>query len=279
MQDAYDVRDQPKSLALALKTLQQSSAAWAEERGEYHKIEREVAFYQHDWFTRALVFFILTFIACSVSWLFPQAVWPNRIAMGLAIIATLLVVWGITERCILRGRPPVTTLYETILFISGTGMLVLLVAEWLTKQRLALAMVGPLGAFGMFLAMSYERGDGQDTMGSLIAVLDSNFWLATHVVIVTLGYTAGLMAAFLAKIQIVAQLIGKYPDKMRRSLPRMIYGIVAFCLVFSVVGTILGGIWANDSWGRFWGWDPKENGALMICLLSISMLHARMCVG
>src|SRR5690606_19088166 len=61
-----------------------------------------------------------------------------------------------------------------------------------------------------------------------------------------------------------------------RSVSRMIYGTICFALVFSVVGTILGGIWANDSWGRFWGWDPKENGALLICLVNIATLHGRL---
>jgi len=55
----------------------------------------------------------------------------------------------------------------------------------------------------------------------------------------------------------------------------MVYGVVCFCLVFSTIGTILGGVWANDSWGRFWGWDPKENGALMIVLWTALILHAR----
>ena len=60
-----------------------------------------------------------------------------------------------------------------------------------------------------------------------------------------------------------------------RPLLQMMYGVVCFSLLFSLIGTILGGIWANESWGRFWGWDPKENGALMICLLEIAMLHGR----
>jgi cytochrome c biogenesis factor len=56
----------------------------------------------------------------------------------------------------------------------------------------------------------------------------------------------------------------------------MVYGTICFGLFFSLVGTILGGIWANYSWGRFWGWDPKENGALLICLAELIILHARM---
>ncbi|MCA9002010.1 MAG: cytochrome c biogenesis protein CcsA, partial [Planctomycetes bacterium] len=69
---------------------------------------------------------------------------------------------------------------------------------------------------------------------------------------------------------------GQGNPKARKELTRMIYGVLCFSLLFSVVGTILGGVWANDSWGRFWGWDPKENGALLICLWELIILHARM---
>jgi hypothetical protein len=55
----------------------------------------------------------------------------------------------------------------------------------------------------------------------------------------------------------------------------MVYGIVCFATLFSFIGTVLGGIWADQSWGRFWGWDPKENGALIIVLWNALILHAR----
>jgi len=73
-------------------------------------------------------------------------------------------------------------------------------------------------------------------------------------------------------------LIQKRPDEaFYRLLARMVYGVTCFGLLFSLVGTILGGIWANDSWGRFWGWDPKENGALMIVLWGLFIVHGRAC--
>ena len=59
------------------------------------------------------------------------------------------------------------------------------------------------------------------------------------------------------------------------ALSRMIYGVVCFATLFSFVGTVLGGIWADQSWGRFWGWDPKENGALIIVIWNSVILHAR----
>jgi len=126
----------------------------------------------------------------------------------------------------------------------------------------------------------------------LRAVLDTNFWLATHVVVVTLGYAATFGAGLLAIIYIC---LGVFTPQLRqklnaggaasgggpelgKALAKMVYGIVCFATLFSFVGTVLGGIWADQSWGRFWGWDPKENGALLIVLWNALILHARWAV-
>jgi len=115
-----------------------------------------------------------------------------------------------------------------------------------------------------------------DTMEMLQAVLDTNFWLATHVVCITAGYSAMFIAGFLAILYILRGVFTKsLGDATARTLSRMVYGIVCFATLFSFVGTILGGIWADQSWGRFWGWDPKENGALLIVLWCAIVLHAR----
>ena len=108
------------------------------------------------------------------------------------------------------------------------------------------------------------------------AVLDSNFWLATHVVVVTTGYASTFLAGFLAVIYVIRGVFTTPLDNATAdALARMVYGIVCFATLFSFVGTVLGGIWADQSWGRFWGWDPKENGALIIVLWNALILHAR----
>jgi ABC-type transport system involved in cytochrome c biogenesis permease subunit len=128
--------------------------------------------------------------------------------------------------------------------------------------------------------------DTGDTMHVLQAVLDTQFWLTTHVISVTLGYGATFLAGFLAIIAVIHRAYSRYdqtlPEKrsessrsLQENLYRMTYGVVCFALFFSFIGTVLGGLWADDSWGRFWGWDPKENGALMIVLWNAALLHAR----
>jgi len=108
------------------------------------------------------------------------------------------------------------------------------------------------------------------------AVLDTQFWLATHVVIIAMGYAATFLAGLLGIIYIAKGLLTRSlssPEE-RRLMSRLIYGVVCFAALFSFVGTVLGGLWADDSWGRFWGWDPKENGALIIVLWNALILHA-----
>jgi ABC-type transport system involved in cytochrome c biogenesis permease subunit len=113
-------------------------------------------------------------------------------------------------------------------------------------------------------------------MEMMRAVLDYNFWLGTHVVTITIGYGATFLAGFLAIIYIFRGVFTNSLDKPTAdALTRMVYGIVCFATLFSLVGTILGGIWADQSWGRFWGWDPKENGALIIVLWNAIILHCR----
>jgi ABC-type transport system involved in cytochrome c biogenesis permease subunit len=141
-------------------------------------------------------------------------------------------------------------------------------------------MLGVAICFGvaiLFLAKSYEVSEARDQMDPLVAVLKSNYWLSTHVVMITLGYMGGIVAACISHFYIIGRVFGIIEDKeTRRYLTKIVYGMVAFTLLFSLIGTILGGIWAADSWGRFWGWDPKENGALMIVIWMLVILHARL---
>jgi ABC-type transport system involved in cytochrome c biogenesis permease subunit len=198
--------------------------------------------------------------------------------MAAGALACGLLVADVWIRCVITGHPPITRLYDTFLFIGGVGALTLLIAEWVLRRRIALALATFCGALFIFFGRLFEVADGQDTMKPLQAVLLSNFWLGVHVPTMNIGYASGVAAALVAMAWIAVRALRvEHPDgALPKSLYRMVYGVTCFSLATSVVGTILGGVWANDSWGRFWGWDPKENGALLICLSQIALLHARM---
>jgi len=137
------------------------------------------------------------------------------------------------------------------------------------------AAVAAVIGFGT-LVVAYFLGLDGDTMKPIVAVLMTKFWLWTHVPCVTLGYASTLLASVLAIAYVVLGLFTtKIDESAGKTLARMVYGITCFAILFSFVGTILGGIWADFSWGRFWGWDPKENGAILIVLWNAVILHAR----
>lgn len=248
-------------------------------RWEGEHAATEVSFYQKNYFTNSMVYFTFGFIFLALSWLAPASKF-SRIMYWLTVtstvVALLYLIGGITMRCIIRERPPITNLYETIIFIAAVSVIVALFAEWITKMSIGLTAAVILGSSLMFLSIRYEAMEASDTMGQLQAVLDTNFWLATHVTIINIGYAAGMLAAIVSHFWIVGKIFGLGDKPFYKTITGMVYGIVCFCLLFSLVGTVLGGIWANYSWGRFWGWDPKENGALLIVLFSLAILHARM---
>ncbi|MBK6941222.1 MAG: cytochrome c biogenesis protein CcsA [Planctomycetes bacterium] len=255
--------------------------AIARERGEVDKIAMEAAYYDVNYFGWARWLFAGAFVFAALVFLSPKFRPTTWLARGTMVPAELLLCVGITIRCIVRDRPPVSTLYETILFITAIAVLVTLIIEWLQPRRIAQLIGAALGFAGMSLAGWYEEISGTDTMPQLQAVLDTNFWLSTHVTTVTMGYAAGLLASaismgwVLVKTFVVVRGHAGDTKLWLPTLTRMAYGTLCFGALFSTVGTILGGIWANESWGRFWGWDPKENGALMIVLGILVILHAR----
>lgn len=272
------VRDNPQAFENVLSTLHSHVVDAAKQRGEYEKVPLEVSFYRVGWIYQALVFYVIAFIVVALSWLFPYNRWWRYATQGALVVPTVMLITGITIRCIIRERPPVSTLYETVLFITACAVVVCIAIELMNRQRIIIALAAFLGCAGLFLANRYEAKEGMDTMPALIAVLDTNFWLSTHVTTVTLGYAAGMLAGAIAHFYIIGRVLRIRRDDFAfyRSITRMTYGVLCFGLLFSTVGTILGGVWANDSWGRFWGWDPKENGALMICLWALVILHAKM---
>jgi len=253
----------------------------AESRGELSYIATEVSYFKRDYFLNAMVFFLIGTVCALAMWGLGQSklgkvfYWAT---FGSTAVAATLCVVAIVIRCIIMQRPPVGNLYDTVIFICATGVILSLIVEWMTRKSFALGLAPILGVALMFLARRYEVGDAVDHLNPLVAVLDSNFWLATHVITITLGYSAGLMAAMLSCIYVLMRglnLDGNNKD-LRRSLTNAVYGSICLTVFLSLVGTVLGGIWANYSWGRFWGWDPKENGALMIVLWTLVILHARL---
>jgi ABC-type transport system involved in cytochrome c biogenesis permease subunit len=253
----------------------------AKSLGQYESIELEAIYYQKNWFLYAMIFFLIGTLGALGMWTLGKTTAGtvfSWITLGSTLAGLTYCIIAITMRCIIMQRPPVGNLYDTVIFIGASVVLFSLIIEWMTRRRFALGIGPIIGTALIVLARRFELGDAKDHMDPLVAVLDSNFWLTIHVITITLGYSAGLLSAFLSAAYILMRglRLDGNDKELRRALTRAVYGMLCFTLFLSLVGTVLGGIWANYSWGRFWGWDPKENGALLIVLWTLAILHARL---
>src|SRR5262249_719725 len=304
MADAYH-QEKPDEFNRALADYQ----AWLEPRFPKEIRKGNAEFYFNDVkpFLHATIIDICAFVlACAAILTF--TVTPGfseslrRSAFYLIIVACLVHTFGLIFRMALEGRPPVTNLYSSPIFIGWAATVIGIIVERIYRVSLG-CIVASLAGF-VTLLIAHNLALGGDTMEMMRAVLDTNFWLATHVVVVTLGYAATFFAGLLAIIYIflgvftpmltqkltkqgavaisaatfaaagpitgvvtgaaLSKQVGK--TEVGASLAKMAYAIICFATLFSFTGTVLGGIWADQSWGRFWGWDPKENGALIIVL-------------
>jgi len=230
----------------------------------------ETTFNRADLFGASMAAYVMAMAAIGIFWLFKKR-WPRRAGMGLALGAFILMTIGLAWRMMIENRPPVTNLYSSAVFIAWACSGLAVYMEKIYKNGLGI-FVGALAGFSG-LIVAHHLSLAGDTMEAMRAVLDSNFWLATHVVIITLGYAATFVAGFIGAVALIWGLFGRRIQKQEEN---MVFGAVCFALLLSFVGTVLGGIWADQSWGRFWGWDPKENGALLIVLWNAVIIHGRL---
>ncbi len=193
-------------------------------------------------------------------------------AAGVALCGAAFTLHsaGLALRTFIMERPPVTNLYSTFLFAAWAAGVAALLA--VVRRRGPLARGGAVVAAILLMVAGRYEADG-DTMARVVAVLDSNLWLTAHVMTIMLGYAGCLLAGAIAHGALWTA-VRHGPGAAAESF-RAVRGCLAFGLVFTFIGTTLGGVWADLSWGRFWGWDPKENGALLIILWVSAVLHAR----
>ena len=237
------------------------------------KASREHFFNAFQPFYKAMVIYVVAFLLACAFW-FNLNEWLRRSAFWLIALAFVIHTSGLVFRMWLEGRPPVTNLYSSAIFIGWGAVILGMILEKFYKDGIGAVVAAAMGFITLVIAHNLSLGG--DTMEMMRAVLDTNFWLATHVVAVTTGYASTFVAGFLAIVYIARGIFTKtLSEQTAKGLARMVYGIVCFATLFSFVGTVLGGIWADQSWGRFWGWDVKENGALIIVLWNALILHAR----
>ncbi|MCA9293454.1 MAG: cytochrome c biogenesis protein CcsA [Phycisphaerales bacterium] len=203
---------------------------------------------------------------------------PLRIAAVLVGLGGVVEhVLGIGLRVAILDRAPVSNTYESLLWMGLVGIVIGLIAQLINRGRGWYLFAGVGAAFVSVLFAGMVPL--QDQTNALPAVLRSNYWLTLHVLTIVASYGVLAVASVLGHVYLVRNvLLGKGPKvEMAQSDPiiRQTYRTIQVGLLLLTAGTILGGVWAADSWGRFWGWDPKETWALISIVIYFTVLHAR----
>ena len=215
-------------------------------------VSLEAFFNYFEPFMKAIYLYIFVLLMSFFSWI----IWPTtlrRTGFWLMALAFVMHTVALVVRMYISGRPPVTNLYSSAIFIGWAVVGASFVIEKLLKNGIGNILGAAVGSGTLVIAHYLARDEG-DTLGVMQAVLDTTFWLATHVVCITLGYAATFLAGTMAIAYCVMANFG--PKEGRSDLPKlgkMVYGVLCFALFFSLVGTVLGGLWADDSWGAFLG--------------------------
>lgn len=257
---------------LAAHDVERSVRARAPESRSLNHLDLELLYNRLDTFYRAQILYGLSFLVCLAAMMTGSRC-LGRVALAGVVLALIPHTLGIVLRMLIMGRPPMTNLYATFIFVAWVCVALGLAVEALQRNSLG-TLLSSVAGLALLLVSGRFSSQG-DTLGVVVAVLDSNFWLATHVVTISMGYAGCLAAGLAGHLYLLQALRLSAQDARLQSIARAIYGLLAFGLIFSFLGTMLGGVWADQSWGRFWGWDPKENGALLIVLWCAIIFHAR----
>lgn len=194
-------------------------------------------------------------------------------AAGLAGASILSMALGFALRVLVSGRAPVTNMYETTLWVGFGSVLFGLVFAGLYRSRIVLAAVAAAGAIVFLLADSVPSVLSP-AIAPLTPVLRSNYWLTLHVLTVTISYAAFLVAMAMGNLGLF-QVFRSGSEAFQKELSHYTYRAIQLGVLLLTAGIILGGVWADYSWGRFWGWDPKETWSLIADLGYLIILHGR----
>lgn len=223
----------------------------------------------------ALWAFAVAFLASLLSGL--NLVFKSRkldvSANAFCLATTGILVALFTLRLYVAARPPMSSLYEIVLLVALLLMAFESAAFFLCKKR-SFALMVPVSlmatALLFFAKFILEPGD---TFQPIPAVLNSSVFLTLHVFTIALGFAGMILSGIVAHVALFRFRGIEIPRQ--DPLVSLLYGTLVFGAVFTVLGTLLGGVWADFTWGRFWGFDPKECGALFVILWAMLGLHLR----
>jgi cytochrome c-type biogenesis protein CcsB len=267
--DAFNFSSAARQLRDNLRAL--SASIYPQER----ELRREYFYNHFDGFYRAIWCYGIALIILIVAHVRKRGRVLQNVGVAIALLGLAFQAAGIVMRCLIAGRPPVTNMYESIIWVSFAVLLFGMI--FFARYRAPVYLLAALPVTLVSLLLVHQMPIAMPaSIDPLVPVLRDNFWLTVHVLTITLSYAAFALAMGFGHI-----LLWRYarnPAAASADAPMhfWLYRVLQLGVLLLAAGTILGGVWANYSWGRFWGWDPKETWALIALLCYIVTLHGRL---
>ena len=223
------------------------------------------------WIVYVLAFIVMLMATREAGSMRSKMYWP---AYGLYLIGLGLQIYGFVLRCYIAGRPPVTNMYEVMIWVAFGAAFFAFIFETIYRPRYFILAASVVSTLSLVLADNLPAVL-DPSIRTLAPVLVNNYWLTVHVLTINLGYAGFMLALGIGHIALGYYIFRPSQAAKISELTQFNYRAMQVGLLFLTAGTILGGVWANDSWGRFWGWDPKETWALISILCYLAVLHGR----
>jgi cytochrome c-type biogenesis protein CcsB len=263
--DAAGFDREARSLTVALRSA--APAAYPPESD----LAREIFYEDFNAFGKAWLLYLLGFLAILLVG-FSERPWGY--VAGVALVAAGFVCHsvGLGVRWIIADRAPVSDMYESLVFMGWGAIALGLIAESVNRKRFLALSAGLMGFVCLAFAENLPINSG---INPLVPVLAHTYWLSVHVMTVMLSYSAFALAMVLGHVMLFVEVFQKGRIPLLRTLAQLLYKTLQVGVLFLAAGIIFGAVWANESWGRYWGWDPKETWSLITFFVYLAIIHAR----
>jgi ABC-type transport system involved in cytochrome c biogenesis permease subunit len=217
---------------------------------------------------------MLVSMTCFIGHLIVQSRACYLLGFVIFALSFALQAFGFYARVAIAGRPPVSNMYETVVWVSFMSSVFALILELIYRRGLIILAGTMVSTLGLVLADQLPLVL-DPKISPIVPVLRSNYWLTIHVLTEVSSYAGGTLAWGLGNIALGMLAFGTPRREVLKTLSQFSYRAMQIAVLLLAAGTFLGGWWAAESWGRFWGWDPKEVWALIALVCYVIPLHLR----
>lgn len=232
------------------------------------RLSAELIYYQYPFVSITIFLYAFAFLLMCSGKISQKFQLLGTISLICAfVIHTMMLVM----RCYILQRPPVSNMFETVIYVPWVTVVMGFLLYYFFRQRFILISTALIPSLLLLILQATDLNAGLENPQ---AVLDSQYWLIIHVLLVVGSYGAFILCGILGHFYLGSYFFNHYETTRKQFIAKCILQTMYIGVAMLVPGTILGGVWAAESWGRFWDWDPKESWAFISICTYLIWIHS-----